>query len=60
MINADNVSHIQLWALAGFVGKCNFAYVELTLIIDHKKNSFLYFSFEKSRIFAELIYIKSI
>jgi len=25
-----------------------------------KKNSFLYFSFEKSRIFAELIYIKSI
>ena len=41
-------------------GKCNFAYVELTLIIDHKKNSFLYFSFEKSRIFAELIYIKSI
>jgi len=55
MFHIPSCEHsLALW------GKCNFAYVELTLIIDHKKNSFLYFSFEKSRIFAKLIYIKSI
>lgn len=53
MFHISSCEHsLALW------GKCNFAYIELTLII--KKNSFLYFSFKKSRIFAELIYIKSI
>ena len=60
MINANNVSQPSCEHSLALWRKCNFAYVELTLIIDHKKNSFLYFSFEKSRIFAELIYIKSI